>query len=550
MKKKLALLLALVLLAGPLQQAESGNFLTVQAKETGTEVVTGELASNTQVAGPYRLQQRAYYSGGYTGAYGDQLSGTALTVYRKMKEAYVDSRAAVSDHPSLTIQLSSALTGSSRNITYEIQSAMQSAYDAFAYDYPEVYWLDAPTYSYERTYSGGSVSVSKLTLNPSVLYSGAGAQVSTFDSRVNEAVNAIRSSYRTGTKAEIARAIHDYLCGLVTYNEGVGAHSAAGVFLRNAHVVCEGYAKAYKVLCRKFGLDCALVVGLARSGGYMESHMWNYVKLENGKWYLVDATWDDQEPLVYTYFLSGSSSVGFRGYTVSEEREIATNFSGSPVSKDFSVPVLSAAAYGEEAGHAHVGRTSATATDCILCGQQITQSAQITPGATEPAVPNPTIKLNVSSLLLKKGQSTKAVEVSGLAAGDSVAGWESSNTRIVKVSKKGKITAQNKTGTAKVTVTLASGLKKSITVKVQSGAVKTTAIKDVPAKLMIKVKKTSTLKPVLKPLTSKEKITYSSSNKNVATVSSKGKITAKKKGSAVIMVKAGKISVRCKVTVK
>ena len=142
------------------------------------------------------------------------------------------------------------------------------------------------------------------------------------------------------------------------------------------------------------------------------------------------------------------------------------------------------------------------------------------------------------------------MEVSGLAAGDSVAGWESSNTKIVKVSKKGKITAQNKTGTAKVTVTLASGLKKSITVKVQSGAVKTTAIKDVPAKLTIKVKKASTLKPVLKPLTSKEKITYSSSNKNVATVSSKGKITAKKKGSAVITVKAGKISVRCKVTVK
>ena len=43
---------------------------------------------------------------------------------------------------------------------------------------------------------------------------------------------------------------------------------------------------------------------------------------------------------------------------------------------------------------------------------------------------------------------------------------------------------------------------------------------------------------------------YSGSNKKVFTVSSGGKITAKKKGTAVITVKAGKKTVKCKVTVK
>ena len=47
-----------------------------------------------------------------------------------------------------------------------------------------------------------------------------------------------------------------------------------------------------------------------------------------------------------------------------------------------------------------------------------------------------------------------------------------------------------------------------------------------------------------------QKITYTTSNKKVAVVNAKGKITGKKKGTAVIMVKSGKKSVKCKVTVK
>ena len=59
-----------------------------------------------------------------------------------------------------------------------------------------------------------------------------------------------------------------------------------------------------------------------------------------------------------------------------------------------------------------------------------------------------------------------------------------------------------------------------------------------------------TLKPVLTPVTSQEKITYATSNKNVAVVSSRGVITAKKKGTAKITVRSGKKAYVVKVTVK
>ena len=47
-----------------------------------------------------------------------------------------------------------------------------------------------------------------------------------------------------------------------------------------------------------------------------------------------------------------------------------------------------------------------------------------------------------------------------------------------------------------------------------------------------------------------EKITYKSSNTKIATVSTKGVIKAKKKGTVTITVKSGDVKVRCRVTVK
>ena len=59
-----------------------------------------------------------------------------------------------------------------------------------------------------------------------------------------------------------------------------------------------------------------------------------------------------------------------------------------------------------------------------------------------------------------------------------------------------------------------------------------------------------TLKPKLLPAGSEAKVTFKTSNKKVATVDAKGKVTAKGKGTAVITVKAGSVQAQCKITVK
>ena len=90
-----------------------------------------------------------------------------------------------------------------------------------------------------------------------------------------------------------------------------------------------------------------------------------------------------------------------------------------------------------------------------------------------------------------------------------------------------------------VTITLASGLKKKIKVTVQKNTVKTTRISVSPAGIILKKGRKQTLKPVLTPITSMEKITFTSSNKKVASVNQKGQITAKKKGKTRITIRSG-----------
>lgn len=120
--------------------------------------------------------------------------------------------------------------------------------------------------------------------------------------------------------------------------------------------------------------------------------------------------------------------------------------------------------------------------------------------------------------------------------------------------KKGKsldtitIKPYNKIGQYTIELTLNSGLKTKINLIVKSA--KTQKIYGVKKNITIKVGKKYTLKPKLSPSYSKDKITYSSNNKKVVVVNSKGLVTARKKGTAYITIKSGSKYVKCKITVK
>ena len=168
-----------------------------------------------------------------------------------------------------------------------------------------------------------------------------------------------------------------------------------------------------------------------------------------------------------------------------------------------------------------------------------------------------TISLNVSGTIPLKTKQTFTPKVT-MGKGDKVVSWKSSNKKVVSVSRNGKVKGLKAGKTATITVQLQSGLKKSFKVKVQKKNVATKSLKvvnvstgkKVSSKVSLKRKQTLKLAATVSPITSKEKVKYSSSNKKVVSVSSKGVIKAKKKGKATITVKSGKKTYRIKVAVK
>lgn len=159
------------------------------------------------------------------------------------------------------------------------------------------------------------------------------------------------------------------------------------------------------------------------------------------------------------------------------------------------------------------------------------------------------MKVNTKSVVLRAGQSTSAVKVTNATSSFRVVAWYSANTSIARVNAQGRITAGKKTGSTYITIVMSTGEKTKVKVTVQNGTVRTNAIYGLKTKYTVTKGKTTTLKPVLSPVTSQERITYSSSNKNVATVSSKGVIKGIKAGTARITVKSGSKKVTITVTV-
>lgn len=84
--------------------------------------------------------------------------------------------------------------------------------------------------------------------------------------------------------------MHDHLVRTIQYSASLGAfvaHDIEGAIFEKK-CVCEGYALAYKYYMNRLNIPCKVVSGVSKG----QPHAWNQIKI-NGKWYFVDATWDD-----------------------------------------------------------------------------------------------------------------------------------------------------------------------------------------------------------------------------------------------------------------
>ena len=346
------------------QDPQEGTILEYVEEELDSPLIVNGEPGDTDGIHVFSLKE-------YDGSYGNQLDGMALEVYNTyVSNLFVNY--STFNGVSYEYQASKPVTFEANvqdnqlvqdeaydEAILQVRVNMQAALDAFTYDYPEVFWMRGSGYSYSissKKQNGKYTGViSKFTMKPSLVdgyNTNITENMNNFLNNADAAAAQIAAETNGKSLYEKVKAIHDYVCEKAVYDaqNNLKVHSAGPMFIGDGHVVCEGYAKAMLILCRKLGIDCACIGGFARnsSASSGEAHMWNYVKMDNDTWYLVDATWDDQlSGIRTTYLLAGWNSKGFNHNTLREERTEKDTFS-SPTKytpQAFIYPLISDNSY-------------------------------------------------------------------------------------------------------------------------------------------------------------------------------------------------------------
>lgn len=125
------------------------------------------------------------------------------------------------------------------------------------------------------------------------------------------------------SKEKLIREIYTYLAKTVDYdyenlyNADYTLKYTAYAALLEHKAVCQGYAVAFYLLCRKCDIDVRVIPGTS----YGQTHAWNIVELD-GVYYNIDTTWESSnyiEGNPFMYYMLNTED--FHGHTREEEYE-------------------------------------------------------------------------------------------------------------------------------------------------------------------------------------------------------------------------------------
>jgi hypothetical protein len=260
-------------------------------------------------------------------SYYNQLDANGRALYDAVKGADAETL-------ELTVQLPMPITANSTNrplseVTEDLRETVHQTWirakNALWVGEPMAIWLwhgsDARLEeSVAVAMPNGTYRVSELSLKLDLIDTcpyrddPATVDVNERQQKIDAVLKAVDDfeSKSTDVRGKVAD-INRYLVDSVTYDpdfknsakKSPYDHDAYGALVDNdagkRYAVCEGYSKAFQLLADKLGLTTMTVFGTAAPS--LEAHAWNYVLMDDGKWYAVDTTWNDGKG--NAYFLVG-----------------------------------------------------------------------------------------------------------------------------------------------------------------------------------------------------------------------------------------------------
>lgn len=208
----------------------------------------------------------------------------------------------------------------------------------------DAFYMDTMTETWWYSYGCGFASKYKQTGNTVTLwysiigiyviprYEDAAANKEAVTAGLEQSVNEIDALVTDDMTAyQKVKTVHDYIANKLTYfpylsdpskyAENMKIHTIDSCIIPTEdngtsyyYSVCEGYTRYYRYLLQHIGFETVAVRGGqnrdAATGIVITDHMWIYIKMDDGKWYGSDVTWDDQTAGIFTdWFLCGNNTV-------------------------------------------------------------------------------------------------------------------------------------------------------------------------------------------------------------------------------------------------
>lgn len=248
---------------------------TTTSESQTTKTTAKATTKQPSVVTPAKVDVLSYYN----------LSSTQKSLYQKLSNAVTDSVSTVEINTKISQQELKELYGIVKDLNY--------------------YSANIPV-SFTINYIPSTGTITSLEFNfPFDKNNGVQKTIA-----LKNKVNQIKSQIPNGSDFEKVKFIHDYIINNCEYNQAAvrnpnsypSSFTAYGALVEGT-AVCEGYSKAFSLLCEQVGIETLLVTGSANG----IDHMWNMVKC-NGQWYHIDVTWDDpvmddnSADIHYTYF--------------------------------------------------------------------------------------------------------------------------------------------------------------------------------------------------------------------------------------------------------
>lgn len=305
--------------------------------------ITNEIPNQTTDDQPTtKMISRSYYY--------NQLNSNAKIIYDKLKE---NKDKLMTGNYVLDFDTQFNILLHAEKGEQQLNEAFQSAWNAFYYDEPDLFYIDSSKLVLLKKYTDlGGIVTHYISIGPSENGNYLKEEFQTKE-KIEEAkeyikyfVDQIVEQTKNDTDLQKTKRIHDWIVSFFEYDTNKESKNAYHIYaLSDRKAVCEGYARIFKYLMEEVGVPCILVSGNATNEqGQTQSHAWNYVQL-NYVWYAVDVTWDDpvivgggtlNESAKYKYFLKGSDTF-FKDHK--EESAISEN------SMKFQFPTLTKVDY-------------------------------------------------------------------------------------------------------------------------------------------------------------------------------------------------------------